>query len=148
MIKAKLWRGRKQHVRCLEEDPKRRPSSALSVAMALPGGDPVAAALAAGETPSPEMVAAWGEKDGFGPRTAVLLFIVGMLGLIGFALLAGGPRVMSRVSLELPPDALVFRAQEILRQLGYAQKPTATAYGFDFISTDYLNFLQQHPGLN
>ena len=31
-------------LRCLEEDPKRRPSSALNVAMALPGGDPIAAA--------------------------------------------------------------------------------------------------------
>jgi hypothetical protein len=36
------------------------PSSALAVAAALPGGDPLAAALEAGETPSPEMVAAAG----------------------------------------------------------------------------------------
>ncbi len=56
-------------LRWLEEDPKRRPSSALNVAMALPGGDPIAAALAAGETPSPEMVSASGEKEGFSPRT-------------------------------------------------------------------------------
>ncbi len=39
---------------CLEKDPRLRPSSALAVAAALPGGDPLAAALAAGETPSPE----------------------------------------------------------------------------------------------
>jgi serine/threonine-protein kinase len=58
-------------LRCLEEDPKRRPSSALNVALALPGGDPIAAALAAGETPSPEMVAASHEKEGFTPRTAL-----------------------------------------------------------------------------
>jgi serine/threonine protein kinase len=45
-------------LRCLEKDPKARPSSALQVASALPGGDPLAAAIAAGETPSPEMVAA------------------------------------------------------------------------------------------
>src|SRR5256714_370284 len=44
--------------RCLAVDPKDRPASALQVAAALPGGDPLAAALAAGETPSPEMVAA------------------------------------------------------------------------------------------
>jgi len=62
-------------LRCLEQDPKRRPSSALSVATALPGGDPIAAALAAGETPSPEMVAASGEKEGFSPRTAALCFV-------------------------------------------------------------------------
>lgn len=47
-------------LRCLENDPAQRPRSALSVAAALPGGDPLSAALAAGETPSPEMVAAAG----------------------------------------------------------------------------------------
>src|ERR1044072_5877554 len=46
--------------RCLERDPGARPASALQVAATLPGGDPLAAALAAGETPSPEVVAAAG----------------------------------------------------------------------------------------
>ncbi|HEY9405245.1 MAG TPA: serine/threonine-protein kinase, partial [Pyrinomonadaceae bacterium] len=41
-------------LRCLEAEPGARPASALEVAAALPGGDPLAAALAAGETPSPE----------------------------------------------------------------------------------------------
>src|SRR3984957_9033430 len=50
--------------RCLERDPSKRPASAIEVAAALPGGDPLAAALAAGETPSPAMVAASGEKEG------------------------------------------------------------------------------------
>src|SRR6185437_5601835 len=40
-------------MRCLDPDPARRPSSALQVSGSLPGGDPLAAALAAGETPSP-----------------------------------------------------------------------------------------------
>src|SRR5271163_1820952 len=62
--------------RCLAEDPAKRPASALQVAAALPGGDPLAAALAAGETPSPEMVAAAGESEGLRP-------------LIAWALLAG-----------------------------------------------------------
>src|SRR5439155_10070585 len=44
-------------LRCLETDPAARPRSALAVAAALPGGDPLAAALAAGETPSPRLVA-------------------------------------------------------------------------------------------
>ena len=38
-------------LKCLEADPRNRPSSAIAVAAALPGGDPLAAALAAGETP-------------------------------------------------------------------------------------------------
>jgi serine/threonine protein kinase len=49
-------------LRCLERDPARRPPSAIAVAAALPGGDPLAAAIAAGETPSPDMVAAAGER--------------------------------------------------------------------------------------
>src|SRR5208337_1535321 len=53
--------------RCLAEDPAKRPASALQVAAALPGGDPLAAALAAGETPSPEMVAAAGKHEGLRP---------------------------------------------------------------------------------
>src|SRR3989454_1064781 len=37
-------------LRCLERDPAQRPVSAIGVAAALPGGDPIAAAPAAGET--------------------------------------------------------------------------------------------------
>src|SRR5262249_29370223 len=44
-------------LRCVERDPQQRPASVLGVAAALPGGDPLAAALAAGETPSPQLVA-------------------------------------------------------------------------------------------
>jgi serine/threonine protein kinase len=50
-------------LRCLEKNPERRPASALTVAAALPGGDPLAAALAAGETPSPELLVAAGEAE-------------------------------------------------------------------------------------
>jgi serine/threonine-protein kinase len=39
-------------VRCLDPTPARRPASAIAVSAALPGGDPLAAALAAGETPT------------------------------------------------------------------------------------------------
>ena len=53
--------------RCLKEDPAREASSVRSVAAALPGGaDPLLAALAAGEIPSPEMVAAAGDTTGSG----------------------------------------------------------------------------------
>src|SRR5262252_4578999 len=59
--------------RCLERDPARRPASALAVSAALPGGDQLAAALAAGETPSPEMVAAAGEHSAIQPARGLLL---------------------------------------------------------------------------
>ena len=48
--------------RCLKKNPENRPKSALQVALSLPGGNPLEAALAAGETPSPEMIAAVPKK--------------------------------------------------------------------------------------
>ena len=66
-------------MRCLDADPARRPPSALAVSAALPGGDPLAAALAAGQTPSPEMVAAAGTAGTMSPcsRRAISSAIVG-----------------------------------------------------------------------
>jgi len=68
--------------RCLEDDPNARPSSALEVAASLPGGDPLAAALAAGETPSPQLVAAAGDRTGVPVKLAVSLLAGTLLGFI------------------------------------------------------------------
>src|SRR5882672_6594149 len=62
--------------RCIQKDPAQRPSSALQVAAALPGGDPIAAALAAGETPSPEMVAAAPTEGVLKPAIALGLLAI------------------------------------------------------------------------
>lgn len=125
-------------LRCLEDDPKRRPASALSVAIALPGGDPIAAALAAGETPSPEMVAASQEKEGFSPRAAWACFASVLVLLAAASALHGRFDLQTRAPLEIPPDALAFRARTILQQLGYPQKPADTAYGIDCCDIDFL----------
>ena len=68
-------------LRCLETEPASRPPTALAVAAALPGGDPLAAALAAGETPSPQLVAASGETVGLRPRVAVVCLAAVLLGV-------------------------------------------------------------------
>src|SRR5215510_6396177 len=102
-------------LRCLEEDPKRRPTSALNVAMALPGADPIAAALAAGETPSPEMVAASQEKEGLSPRAAVACVTLVAISLVACAFLAPLTTLPGRAPLEVPPDALAFKAKDILK---------------------------------
>src|SRR5262245_62203430 len=91
-------------LRCLEEDPKRRPNSALNVAMALPGADPIAAALAAGETPSPEMVAASTEKEGFSTRTAILCFAAALLCTAAGIFIQGKYGFLARAPLSIPPD--------------------------------------------
>jgi protein kinase-like protein len=129
-------------LRCLEDDPKRRPSSALNVAMALPGGDPIAAALAAGETPSPEMVAASQEKEGFSPQAAWMCFAV-VTGLIGLLLVQSPNVITLRVPLAYPPSVLAFRAQEILRQVGYPDTPGSTAHGFECCETSFLRVLEK-----
>ena len=72
-------------LRCLERDPARRPPSAIAVAAALPGGNPLAAAIAAGETPSPDMVAAAGEPGTLSPAIGALCFAGVLIGLIALA---------------------------------------------------------------
>ena len=129
-------------LRCLEKDPKARPRSVAAVAAALPGGDPLAAAIAAGETPSPEMVAAAGDRGAITPRTARLV-IVAVVVLLGFVMFANRyTNLFEMVPLEKPPDALVDRAKEIVRKLGYTEEPADTAQGFH-AAGEYLQFLEQ-----
>lgn len=73
--------------RCLDPDPARRPASALDVARALPGGDPLAEALAAGDTPSPEMVAASEDTGALSIRSAVLCLAFIAAGIAGAMIL-------------------------------------------------------------
>lgn len=130
-------------LRCLDEEPRRRPQSALNVAMALPGADPIAAALAAGETPSPEMVAASQEKEGISPRAALACFLATILGA-GIAIAVGSRNNLLRhAPLDLPPETLTFKAQEILRELGYDGKPADTASGFGYVNTTYRQSLNR-----
>src|SRR4249919_213470 len=71
-------------LRCLEKDPLQRPGSALAIAASLPGGDPLAAALAAGETPSPELLVAAGEQEATPVAMAVGLATAFAAGLAAF----------------------------------------------------------------
>src|SRR4029434_6185995 len=60
-------------LRCIDRDPEKRPTSALQVAAALPGCDPLAAALTARETHSPEMVAAAAQEGALRPPIAAAM---------------------------------------------------------------------------
>ena len=73
--------------RCLEKDPRQRPETALSVAMSLPGGDPLQMALDAGQTPSPEMVAASQKKGALKPVVALSMLAIVIAGIIPIILL-------------------------------------------------------------
>jgi serine/threonine-protein kinase len=108
-------------LRCLEADPAKRPGSALEVSAGLPGGDPLAAALAAGETPSPELVAEAGKRDALRPAVALALGVAALTLFVVTSRWAGTQSILHFLPLEKPPEVLVDRAQGILADLGYTE---------------------------
>lgn len=127
-------------LRCLENDPTKRPSTALQVAAALPGGDPLAAALAAGETPSPEMVAAAGEKEAMRPSLA-LACLLGMLVLLGLCTYLGHRESgLKYIHAENSGDVLAHQAQQLIADLGYTSPTKDSAWGFSY-DDDFLDYL-------
>ena len=116
--------------RCLEKDPANRPASAIAVVAALPGGDPLAAALAAGETPSPDMVAAAGAAGGMRPVVASACLAAVLIGLMGIVLVATSFSALSKLPLDEPPAVLSYKAREMLGRLGYQGAAVDSAHGY------------------
>ena len=113
---------------CLERDAEARPPSAYAVLGALPGGDPLAAALAAGETPSPELVANAGDR---GTVSALVVAACVVAGLAGIGTWAGiiGPEYRQ---LPQPTEVLSVRAADVLSRTGaFGAPPKYSAEGFD-----------------
>jgi len=118
-------------LRCLEQDPTARPGSALAVAAALPGGDPLAAALAAGETPSPELIAEAGEAGGLKPWLAWSFLLATIAGLLLSIQLVGGFQLGTLLPPGKAPQLLVEKAHEIILELGYDVPPLDSVYGYE-----------------
>jgi serine/threonine protein kinase len=121
-------------LRCLEKDPAQRPVSALAVSAALPGGDPLAALLAAGETPPPEMVAAAGDRGALRPAVAWACVALVILACPALLLLLSYFQVFSQRALEKPPEALAVRAREVIQSLGHDPSPSGIAHAFEYAS--------------
>ena len=130
-------------LRCLEREPRNRPASALQVAAALPGGDPLQAALAAGETPSPAMVAAAPAAGVLRPLVALSMFVAFISILALLCYFSKDVALYRMVPLEKSPEVLQERAREITKQLGYTEQPLDSAYGMgrDFA---YLRYVAEH----
>jgi len=128
--------------RCLEPDPARRPRSALAVSAALPGGDPLAAALAAGETPSPEIVAAAGEDAGLHPRVAIPLAAAMLVALFAHAWVSARDGMLERVRPPMSTEVLRFRAREVVRGFGYGEG-LDSEQGFVW-GRDYAGWAESH----
>jgi predicted Ser/Thr protein kinase len=128
-------------LRCLATEPRDRPASALAVFSALPGGDPLAAALAAGETPSPEMVADAGEVGGLRPVFGVLLLVAIVVGLVAILFLEGRTNLIARVPLDSSPAELSVAARTIIGAAGWEEPPVDWVHGFA-VDSDYLSWVK------
>ncbi len=130
-------------LRCLDPEPSRRPPSALAVAAALPGGDPLAAALAAGETPSPRMVAAAGQGLGLRPAVAMGLLAFVIFSLVAYYTLEVRRSALERMNGSYSPEVLSQKAQDLIRALGFRDIVADQAYGFDW-DQSFINYVDRH----
>jgi hypothetical protein len=109
--------------------------------MTLPGADPIAAALAAGETPSPEMIAASQEKEGFSRRTAVLCFSGVVLSLVIGRDFRKNQPLARRCR---PPDALADRPNNF-EDNRLSRRASIRDYGFTCCDQQAIQNLYRYP---
>jgi len=114
-------------MRCLERDPAQRPQSVYQVLAALPGGDPLAAALAAGELPSPELVANARDAGGLRPAVAVALLISTLVSITINYFISTETTVMPEQS----PARLSVVAEQVMETLGFDDLPRYSVSGYD-----------------
>jgi serine/threonine-protein kinase len=130
--------------RCLDPDPARRPAGALSVAAALPGGDPLAAALAAGETPSPEMVAAANTIQGMPRVWALCCLLATVACLLAQIPIRQRRTALFHAALEHSPDVLAHESRAAALSFGYTRKPADSDIWLEHRS-DLVNYLSSLP---
>lgn len=114
---------------CLEKDPKRRPPSMLAVTAMLSGQDPLEAAIHAGVTPSPELVAAAGEAETLPRPMAWACLATVLLAIVAAPFLWAPLSLVSLVPTDKPPAVLEDRARELIVRLGGSEAPEDTAVG-------------------
>ncbi len=118
-------------LRCLARAPDSRPASALEVAAALPGGNPLQAVIAAGQTPSPEMVAAAGAEGSLKPLTALGLLAAFAVALLIAVSLAPRSPLLGVPGFRKNPWVLAERCRELNEKFGPPQAPKDTSYWYE-----------------
>src|SRR5579884_213842 len=129
--------------RCLAPDPAQRPATALAIAAALPGGDPLAAALAAGETPSPELVAASGHREGFALRYAAPCLAFVLLAVLAFPFVGRSISLLAGTPLEYEPAVLQQKSRDIASSFGYPARPLDSKAWLQ-VNNDVIGWLDKH----
>lgn len=131
-------------LRCLDKNPALRPRSATQVSAALPGSNPLAAAIAAGETPAPEMVAAAGEEGSLSAGKAWSLLAAIAAGLVLVAFLTQHSMLANLLPPGKPPEVLSDEARQIAAKIGYPDAPADSAYWFD-LDPGYYRYSSRIP---
>jgi serine/threonine-protein kinase len=131
--------------KCLDPEPQARPVSAFVVAAALPGEDVLAAAMAAGETPSPDMVAGSGTMEGLRPLTVLFCTLFVAAALVLITLLSGRASLIEQAHLERSADSLDVSARRILQSVGQAEPARDSAHGF-FFTPAFLRYQRDRSG--
>ena len=117
--------------RCLDPDPARRPANVLSVA-------------AAGEMPSPELVASAGKLEGLAPRYSIPCLVAIVVCLCGAVALRARYGAIMHTPLDNPPEVLAHQAREMASSFGYPKRPADSALSLNNRG-DLLDRLQQLP---
>jgi serine/threonine protein kinase len=133
--------------RCLEKDPADRPQTALQVALSLPGGNPLEAALAAGETPSPEMVAAAPKKGVLKPLVASGLLLAVIIVFVLLSVQQERSKIFNIEPPEKQTAVLAEKSRQILEKSGYTDTAADAAYGFQE-DLDYVDFIDSRLAEN
>ena len=124
-------------VSSIASDPQSRPASVAHVAAALPGGSLLEAALLAGQTPSPELVAAMGTNTGLSPSMAWGLVALVIAGSVAAVTLGDRSLLWRGGALQRSPDALAERARDVLTALRHPGGLAYRASGFE-TDVEYL----------
>ena len=128
-------------LRCLAPRPADRPPTALAVAAALPGGNALEAALAAGEMPSLQMVAAAGE--GLRPAAAWILAAIVVVSTIVTAVLLTRSSALDLLNPQFSPDVLTQKARDVIQKVGGDNQPVDHAEGFEW-ENGFLAYAKTH----
>ena len=128
--------------RCLHPDPAMRPSSPLAIAAALPGGDPLAAALAAGETISPELLAASGKREPVPFKYTFPVLVIVLLVLIARPFVGQVIYNVNYGPASMPPEVLAQKARDNAAMLGYTDRPADSAH-FVRYNNGYMSWVNQ-----
>jgi serine/threonine protein kinase len=109
-------------VRCLATDPSERPSTTAEILKVLPVDNPLEAALARGEIPSPELVAAAGSSEPLSRPKALALFLAIIICLIGTWLAAPFGSFLGVATPLLSPAQMEKESRLDLNVFGYSSQ--------------------------